>query len=264
MNEIAQFSTAVVRLQGEMLKLPQAPCNVRHIFAPGIYMRELSVRADTYMIGHTQRFEHVNILSKGRVRIFNEDRSVTELSAPLTFIGKPGKKVGYVVDDIVWTNVYATDETDIETLEETFLDRSDCQVPLIEYKTDGDFSTMLEEIGVSAERMRAESENEADQCPFPPGTYKVKVGRSGIEGRGLIATSDITAGEVICPAGINGRRTPAGRYTNHSKDANAAMIHMTDGIYLMAKRNIAGSLGGQDGEEITVDYRHVPRARLST
>ena len=91
--------------------------------------------------------------------------------------------------------------------------------------------------------------------PFPPGAYKCKIGRSHIDGRGLIATADIKAGEVIAPARIGACRTPAGRYTNHSADPNAVMVVVGDRIMVVATRPITGCMGGFDGEEITVSYR---------
>src|SRR5258708_24736216 len=42
--------------------------------------------------------------------------------------------------------------------------------------------------------------NTVDQIAFPPGEYKCKVGRSGIQGKGLLACADIAPGEVIAPA----------------------------------------------------------------
>jgi SET domain-containing protein len=72
----------------------------------------------------------------------------------------------------------------------------------------------------------------------------------------LIATATIETGEVIMPARIDGKRTPAGRYTNHAKDPTAIMIERLNGnIDLVALRDIRGCSGGDDGEEITIDYR---------
>jgi len=63
-------------------------------------------------------------------------------------------------------------------------------------------------------------------------------------------------GDLIAPARIAGMRTPAGRYTNHSNTPNSAMILTACGdINLIALRDIEGCKGGDNGEEITIDYR---------
>ena len=70
-----------------------------------------------------------------------------------------------------------------------------------------------------------------------------------------MACADIQKGETICCVRRDGKRTPAGRFTNHSGKPNAKMFQDDLGIHLRALRDISGSRGGQDGEEITVDYR---------
>jgi hypothetical protein len=240
-----------------MLQKPQATCSVRHIFSDGLYTRELTMPAGTFAVGHYQKFEHLNVMVKGCVEVVNEDGTTTVLRAPLTFVGKPGRKVGYVHEDMVWLNVYSTNERDVDTLEATYLDKSETFLGAqqqIECHGSADYPKMLEDLGVTEQLVSTMSQNEDDQIPFPSGCYKVKVGRSGIHGKGLIATADILSGEPIAIARLDGKRTPAGRYTNHSKTPNARMIQNGSNIVLVALRDILGCLGGQDGEEITINY----------
>lgn len=257
-------------LEATMLKMPQAPSNVRHMFAPGLYIREVTIPADTFAIGHHQKTIHMNVMVKGRVSIVQEDGSIQELKAPQVFIGSPGRKAGYIHEDMVWLNIYPTSETDIEVLEKTFLEKSPASIEdhakMIKRlkHCDDDFYVMLDELGVSAEIVRQQSENTDDQVGFPHGIYKVKVGESSIEGKGLFATSDIKTGEIIAPARIDGKRTPAGRYTNHDKEPNAKMIVMSGDIYLVSTKDIDGCRGGRNGEEITVDYRDSLKAALES
>ncbi len=252
------YSQKIEELEGWMLTQPQAPCNVRHRFSPGLYIREVTILADTYAIGHYQTTEHMNVMLSGSVTIIREDGTHEYMVAPQSFVAPPGRKVGYIHEDMVWLNIYATNETDIDKLEAMFLEKSPTYKaqelpPLLTH--DGDYEQMLVDLGVSAEQVRAESEEGSDVIPFPQGNYKVKVGVSRIEGKGLIATSDIEAGEFICHARIYGKRTPAGRYMNHSRNPNAEMVDRAGDILVRALRAIEGSQGGNDGEEITVDYR---------
>lgn len=265
-------SSQVDLLEREFLKLPQVNCPVVHRFGPGIYIREVTVPAGSYAIGHAQRFEHMNVFLKGRVTVINDDGSKTELVAPMTFVGKPGRKIGYVHEDMVWQNIYATTETDIATLEATYLDKSDgwqahhASIPLLAHDADrSDYADVLEEFGFTEAIARAQSEDESDQTPFPHGAYKVAVMASQIQGDGLFATADIMPFEIIAPARIGGKRTPAGRYTNHSKSPNARMIMRDNGdidLVCTAMNGIKGCAGGNLGEEITIDYREALRLQI--
>ena len=252
------------------LAQPQVSCPVVHRFGPGIYMREVTIPAGAIAIGHRQKTEHLNIFLKGKITALNDDGSVVELTAPMIFVSQPGRKIGVAHEDVVWMNVYATNETSVERLEEMFLDKSEVwteseasRVSGLKRKIDqDDFLAACKEIGVDPSDVRKISENNDDMMDLPFGGYKIKVGKSHIEGQGLVATADIEPGEVIAPARIGDKRTIAGRYTNHSKEPNARMVwtrHFPNDIGLIATKKILGCHGGQDGEEITVDYRESVR-----
>lgn len=55
--------------------------------------------------------------------IVNGEAKVIE--GPYIFTGKPGRKFAYIIEDTVFVNAYATDETDVDKLEEMFVDKSD-------------------------------------------------------------------------------------------------------------------------------------------
>lgn len=223
-------------------------------------------------VGHKQKREHLNVLLKGRVRLVNDCGEIDELVAPMVFVGKPGKKVGYIMEDMVWQNIYATNETDIQTLESIFIEKDEVWdedvrrqkqfVPIEIECARSDYWRVLAEYGIPHEVARAESENTADMIPFPYGGYKVMVSDSLIDGRGLLATAGIEVGETIAPARIGNKRTPAGRYTNHSPAPNAHFVLRPNGnLDLVSIRGISGCAGGRPGEEITVDYRQALNMR---
>lgn len=254
------------QLEAEMLQAPQAECGVRHMFAPGQYIREVTIPADTYVISHKHKHPHLNVFLKGSGTMIMCNGVHKELQAPMVFVGQPGRKVGYTREEVVWLNIFQTDETDIDKLEAMFFDKSDHFVQAQQLQIEAqapdqvtldqlDYHKVLEDLGATHEQAVAVSEDTADLIPFPSGTYKVKVGHSKRQGRGLIATANIAAAETICPARIGDKRTPAGRYTNHSANPNARMVIVKDDIYLVGLRPIRGCAGGFDGDEITVDYR---------
>jgi hypothetical protein len=262
MNEIQPHQAACDRLRDMehlMVNMPQAPCPVVHTFHDGVYMRQVFMPAGTVAIGHHQRFEHINILVQGAVQVRNDDGSLTVLEAPLTFIGQPGRKVGLILSDLVWINVYKTDITDVAEAEDYFLDKSQ-SVPIPQIAFDHtadkeDYAAMLAEVGVSADTVQEQADDTSDCIPFPSGCYSCGVFDSPIAGKGLFATADFPAGAVIAPARIGGKRTPAGRYINHSATPNAEMVEHGGNIYVIATRDIGGSRATVLGDEITTDYR---------
>lgn len=273
MSELTPFQSLetlkqVETLEQGFLQQEQQDCPVVHRFGPGIYIREVTIPGGTLSIGHYQKTTHLNIMLKGRVIMVNENGEKTELVAPQTFVSGPGRKVGLIVETMVWQNVYATTETDVEKLEELFLEKSQTwkdykkeQDLLLsfDYSTDeADYFETIKNWGFDDKTVRAQSEEKSDQIPFPSGGYKVMVADSKIEGKGLFATGNFERGEVIAPARISGMRTPAGRYTNHAKNANAIMVLRDNmDIDLVANLPIKGCQGGNLGEEITVNYGQV-------
>lgn len=255
------------KLEEQMLGLPQAECPVVHHFGPGIYIREVTIPAGAFAVGHAQRYEHLNIMLSGSVAVLDDTGEVKTLSAPMISVGKPGRKVGVVLETCTWQNVYPNpdDERDIDALESKWLDKSatwaavsnslQAQLHADHNEDRSDFLNLIKQAGFNEEIVRQQSENTDDQIPMPDGFARVTVRKSPIEGRGIFLTFPADKGELIGPARINGMRTPLGRFTNHSMNPNAVFVKQGDDIFLYASRRIAGCTGGDDGEEVTVDYR---------
>ncbi len=260
----------VEKLESYMLTLRQVECPVVHHFGPGIYIREVTIPAGTLAVGHSQKFDHLNLLLRGTVAIIGEDGQPRVLKAPLIFVGKPGRKIGYAVEDTVWQNIYATEERDIAKLEETFLNKSDTWESYRESmlaferlaRSDDrdDFEALVKEAGYTLDEVKRQAENESDL--FLTDSPQISVRESGIEGKGLFASAPFEPGDYIAPGRVGGLRTTAGRYTNHSMNPNARFVEDGNGDYsLVATKFIRGCQGGDPGEEITVNYRESPAFR---
>jgi hypothetical protein len=105
------------RLEALMRSEPQVEIEPVHYFAHGLYAREITIKAGTLLTGKVHRTEHLNIVSKGRIAVWTED-GMREVSAPFTMVSRPGtKRVGYALEDTVWTTIHATEETDLVKLE---------------------------------------------------------------------------------------------------------------------------------------------------
>lgn len=260
----------IQRATKELLKLPQAECPVVHSFGPGVYIRQITMPARVGAIGRAHRFEHMNVMLKGRALVMQADGSIKELVAPLTFVGQPGQKIGAILEEMVWLNIYATTETDIEKLEAELFEPSPELDEVVAARLAAavemrkadreDFLAAIKEIGIDAATVWQLSQNSTDLADLPSDGYKFVVSNSPISGRGVFASANIRPGEVIGPARIvvSGKlkRTPLGRYVNHSKTPNASFADVGDGVLkAVATRPIFGSRGGLLGDEITLDYR---------
>lgn len=252
----------VLRLEGEISKLPQVDCPVRHFFAPGIYGREMTIPAGVVLTGAVHRHEHLCTVSKGRIAV-STDEGMKELCAGATIVSAPGaKRVGYAIEETVWITYHPnpTNERDLDKLLAEIIEDDpaalmggsrNIQHAMNQAEADrADYARFLAEYGLTQGFVTRLVENTADQIPMPDGVDTIELRDSLIEGCGMFATRDIGAGEFIAPARIRGKRTPAGRHINHSSRANAAFFSLPDGgLDARAIRAI------EAGEEVTVDYR---------
>lgn len=251
-----------------MIRQDQVECPVVHHFGPGVYIREIHMPKGAFVIGHWHRGPHLNIMLTGELDMVDEHGGLTNLKAPLIKVAPAGRKVAIIREDTVWQNIYATEETDVEKLEEMFLDKDMESDDWKEYMEQEqaineafhqddreDFLKFCEEFDLTPEQVRGLSETEEDQIPMPYGYANVTVRDSYIEGKGIFLSAPVKCGQVIGPARLGDKRTPLGRFTNHSADPNAMFVNVKDRIIVVAIKDIAGCLGGGKGEEVTVDYR---------
>ena len=90
---------------------------VKHSFAPGLYIREMFIPKGSVIVGRVHREECVNICPMGDIDIVSEAGDM-RVVAPFTAVSAPGtQKLGFAHEDTIWVNVFRTDETDIERLE---------------------------------------------------------------------------------------------------------------------------------------------------
>lgn len=246
-----------VIVQG-MLDLPQVEAPVAHYFGPGIYIRALSMSAGTFAVGHNQRFEHLNIFLQGRIALLNADGSTQEIAAPMIFVAPPGRKMGYIMEDTLWLNVYATELKDVEKIEECFFDKGE-EWQAHESNKIEEMRAMLEDDRIDYANLLKELnlvEEPIKVCrPLPSWASLTSMRRSPIHGTGVFLGFPQEQGRFIAAITINGELTEVGRYLNHSKHPNCLVTDGPDGLWLMSATHIAGAKGGWAGDELTVDYR---------
>ena len=115
-----------------------------------------------------------------------------------------------------------------------------------------DFNRWMIEYGFDKSTLDAIIKNESDQIAMPKQFDAVYVGESKISGNGIFAARDIKEGELIAPARIDKKRTPCGRFTNHSIHTNAMFVltgEPQSDILMVATRDIKAN------EEVLMCYR---------
>lgn len=112
---------AIIRLAQTMLALPneeKREFEVKHTFLNGMYMRELFIPKGSLLIGKIHKIPCMNIVSKGDISVLTETGSA-RVKAGFTVSSPAGiQKVGYAHEDTIFVNVFRTDETDIEKIED--------------------------------------------------------------------------------------------------------------------------------------------------
>ena len=111
----------------QLRAMPQVECIEKHHFGPGMYVKEVTMPAGSIIVGKPHKTEHLCVMLQGRMKLLKDDGEVIELVAPTTFVGKPGRKVAQIIETVVFQNIFATDETDVEKLEHMFVEN-----PLLE------------------------------------------------------------------------------------------------------------------------------------
>jgi hypothetical protein len=244
----------VVALQNELFKLPQANIVTEHVFTPGKYERRITIPAWTVLTGAEHKTDYHVRLEKGTIAV-NTDDGVKVLTAPVDFPAKAGmQRAGRVFEDeVVWVDVYDNLDncTDLAALEDRLYVVPECGLADSRtqvQKAQIDYGAFLHQIGMTQEEMDKIVHIESDLIGMPEGVA-VELRDSLIHGKGLFATRDFEAGEVVCPGRLNGKRTPGGRFINHSVDCNITPTKVGDDIYAVAARKIRA------GDELVVDYR---------
>lgn len=89
-----------------------------HHFIPGAYARELTIPAGTLLVGKIHKEPCFNFVSKGTITVVTEEGR-KDITAPAFFRSEAGvKRVGYAHTETVWTTVHATEETDLDKIED--------------------------------------------------------------------------------------------------------------------------------------------------
>ncbi|MFA5127295.1 MAG: hypothetical protein WC465_04870 [Patescibacteria group bacterium] len=205
-------------------KIDQVGCDVRHTFAPGICIREVHMKAGSYIIGHRHTTEHTNIMICGHMLLQNDAGGWDELIGQAMYVAKPGRKVAQILEDVVWLNIFPTESQDIDWIESTFLDKSEAW---------------------------QEGAQEVKQALLPVGTKKrLPSGTYGfkIVNNEVICLHTINKNDIIGHVLEDGSMSILAENIKHSDNPNAKIL----GNDIIAITDISGCIGGLDGDKITI------------
>jgi hypothetical protein len=248
------MSGKVQALEAELLKMPQADIVTEHTFLPGVYERKITIPAWTVLTGAAHKTDYHVRLEKGTIAVNTED-GVKVFTAPFEFAAKAGmQRAGRVFEEeVVWVDIYDNLDncTDMAILEDRLYAVPECG--LADSRTEIqkakiDYAAFLYQLGMTQDELDRIVLIEHDLIEMPA-DVAVELKDSPIHGKGLFATKNFKAGEVVCPGRLNGKRTPGGRFINHSLNCNIKPEKQGDDIYAVAARKI------NVGDELLVDYR---------
>ena len=125
--EQAALNRGIERVEAMCLGAPQTEMPLEHKFAPGVYVREIFMPKDTFVIGHEHKTEHFNVVLSGRAKVLVDGKCVQLIEAPAVFISKPGvRKVLRIYEDMRWMTIHPNpeDEQRIDVLEDVLVVQS--------------------------------------------------------------------------------------------------------------------------------------------
>ena len=98
---------------------------LKHSFANGTYSRQISLPKGHFIVGKTHKYEHISILSQGRVSIMTPD-GIEHRESPDIWVSPAGtKRLIYVHEDAIWTTIHRTLLTNPEEIVEKIAFDSD-------------------------------------------------------------------------------------------------------------------------------------------
>jgi len=125
---------ALDRLECEIARLPVPDTKLIHHFADGIYGRELHLPKGTILTGAIHRGRTLNIIPKGRIQVSAVGEVPRIIEAPACFVSEAGsRRAGIALEDTIWINVHASEETDLGKLEAELIEPH--ENPLLDYET---------------------------------------------------------------------------------------------------------------------------------
>lgn len=130
-RKIDRLEQDIESTPGAFFELP-----TRNDFHPGIYVREVMMKAGDLITTRIHLTEHPYFVMSGRLLVWTDDEGVVEINAPFRGVTMPGtRRLIYILEDCVWATVHAN--PDNETDANVIVERSTYNNRDLRIKTEG-------------------------------------------------------------------------------------------------------------------------------
>lgn len=130
MDDRLENRQKIANLESSLREMPQTELKITNHFAKGpngvsVYAREMFAPKGTIAVGKIHKFENISIISQGSFSVYTEEGKILHIKAPYTWVAPPGtKRACYFHEDTIWTNVHASEYTELDKLEEQLIAQS--------------------------------------------------------------------------------------------------------------------------------------------
>lgn len=118
MNEVQSSVRAQVeKLQAVLATMPQTEPDMRHLFADGMYCRQMFIPKGMMAVGKVHKRQHFFLVVQGTLRCTTAD-GYEDFSAPTIIVVEPGsKRAVFAFDDVICMTFHRTFETELDAIE---------------------------------------------------------------------------------------------------------------------------------------------------
>tara|TARA_R110000803_G_scaffold47592_2_gene99221 strand:+ start:11727 stop:12185 length:459 start_codon:yes stop_codon:yes gene_type:complete len=127
-----QKRSGIMELQDSLMKLvdgdnvvkgDSSTFPLKHTFTDGIYIRQMSMKKDSFVIGKIHKHNHVWFLLSGEISVADENNTIDHIAPCYVEAPSGSKRMIYAHEDSVWVNIHAnpTNTQDLEELEELII-----------------------------------------------------------------------------------------------------------------------------------------------
>lgn len=124
---------------------------LKHSFADGLYIREITVPGGILTVTKIHKYSHVAVLLKGEVSVI-EEGGIRRVKAPGLFITPAGtKRIVFHHTEVVLTTIHATKETDLQKIEDEIIAKDFEEIPIIDIQEEKQLLDFVKEATMEKE-----------------------------------------------------------------------------------------------------------------
>jgi len=127
MDEMYNLENAMSKMEGAKFGDDASP--LVHTFGDGIYIRQITMAENLCVVSKLHKTTHPYFVLKGDVSVLTEE-GVVRIKAPYWGMTKAGtKRVLQIHEETIWITVHATNETDLEKIEDELIAKTYEELP---------------------------------------------------------------------------------------------------------------------------------------